>query len=227
MPAFTATPRTIIGIGSLLSERSPRLTFPDLKNFKLARIKDHRRLFQHPAAIFFERGIANKETREFSSLSAEPCAGAGFIAAVFDVPMTEQQRHDFALREEEFELLEVPFYDLSTGAEAGRGLMCHAASDAFYLERWGSEVFASKYGAHGLTSIWDEWRKPDSGILPCPVYLRHCVLAATKAGEVALDSFLDETLLVDRTTTLRGYLRNNPQVMETQPPPELVGRYSG
>ena len=58
-------------------------------------------------------------------------------------------------------------------------------------------------------------------------YLRHCVLAVTKAGPAALDSFLDETFLVDRATPLRDYLAANPQVMETLPPPSLEGRYSG
>ena len=58
-------------------------------------------------------------------------------------------------------------------------------------------------------------------------YLRHCVLAVTQAGPAALDSFLDETLLVDRVTKLRAYLLAHPHVMVTLPPPDLVGRYSG
>ena len=63
--------------------------------------------------------------------------------------------------------------------------------------------------------------RPDAG------YLRHCVLAVTKAGPAALDSFLDETFLVDRETPLRSYLDAHPYVMETLPPESLVGRYSG
>jgi hypothetical protein len=43
----------------------------------------------------------------------------------------------------------------------------------------------------------------------------------------ASDSFLDETFLCDRSTTLREYLAATPAVMATAPPPELVGRYSG
>ena len=46
-------------------------------------------------------------------------------------------------------------------------------------------------------------------------------------GHVCLDSFLDETFLVDRQTTIRQYLQDNPQVLETRPPPELEQRYSG
>ena len=62
---------------------------------------------------------------------------------------------------------------------------------------------------------------------PCPVYLRHCVLAAEKCGDAARDSFLDETFLVDRSTTVRQHLAAHPEVMATRPPPELEGRYSG
>ena len=46
---------TILGFGSLLSEQSSRLTFPDLENFRLVRVPNYRRLMQHPASIFFQR----------------------------------------------------------------------------------------------------------------------------------------------------------------------------
>ena len=35
---------TILGFGSLLSEQSSRLTFPDLENFRLVRVPNYRRL---------------------------------------------------------------------------------------------------------------------------------------------------------------------------------------
>jgi hypothetical protein len=53
------------------------------------------------------------------------------------------------------------------------------------------------------------------------------VLAATKLGSACLDSFLDQTFLVDRTTPLRRYLEYHPEVMSTLPPPELAERYGG
>lgn len=78
------------------------------------------------------------------------------------------------------------------------------------------------------------------------MYLRHCVLAAQSCGGVAYDSFMDQTFLADRKTTIREvrntpalpcvacthvvliqYLADNPSIMLEQPPPELVGRYSG
>ena len=72
----TPTPNkmiTILGFGSLLSERSSRMTFPDLVNFRLGRIPNYRRVFRQPTSLFFRHGIANLETKEMASLSAEAC----------------------------------------------------------------------------------------------------------------------------------------------------------
>ena len=60
---------TIVGFGSLLSERSSRMTFPDLQNFRLGRVPNYRRAFSHPASNFFQRGISNMKKLEMSSLS--------------------------------------------------------------------------------------------------------------------------------------------------------------
>jgi hypothetical protein len=48
---------TLVGFGSLLSETSSRTTFPTLSNFRLGRVQGFRRVFRHPAAIFYERGM--------------------------------------------------------------------------------------------------------------------------------------------------------------------------
>lgn len=140
--------QSIIGFGSLLSEASARVTFPHLRGFRLARVVGWRRVFRHAAAIFFERGIANPKTKEISSLSAERAGeDCGFVVSVFDVEVeggdNEAFMEDFKRREEEFELVEAPFYDLETGTKVlGTGLLCSASTDASYIERWG-QVSAS------------------------------------------------------------------------------------
>ena len=58
------------------------------------------------AAIFVERGIADLESLQFCSLSAEPCEGASFVCTVFEVEDEGMDR--FREREEEFELVNVP-----------------------------------------------------------------------------------------------------------------------
>ena len=248
---------TILGLGSLLSERSSRTTFPDLVDFRLGRISNrYRRVFGHPASIFFQRGLANIETKEFSSLSAEefvpedPDAKyqGGFICSVFEVPR-EQVYKDaegsdgeivtkptgaFLEREEEFDIVEVPYMEISEidgtakgfPLEAKKGTLCTRYTDEGFVERWGQRRFEENYGKYNIRTIWG-W-EPDSGLLPCRVYLRHCYLAAQSMGPKCFDSFLDETFLVDRTTTIREYIHQNPGLIEnTIPPPGFEERYSG
>ena len=81
----------IVGFGSLLSADSAALTCPGVRNFRLGRVRGWRRVFGHPAHIFFARGIANPATREIASLCAEPAPdpSQGFVMAAFEVPTSE------------------------------------------------------------------------------------------------------------------------------------------
>jgi hypothetical protein len=133
----------------------------------------------------------------------------------------------FLEREEEFDIITVPCFPVDPVSQkviAGpsqQGVICQRGSDELYIQRWGQDRFQEYYGQYGIQTIWN-WTE---GLRPCPVYLRHCYLAAEKLG--CLDSFLDETYLVDRTTKLRYYMRENPKILEERPPPELASRYSG
>ena len=241
-----STKITILGLGSLLSERSARTTFPNLSNFRLGRVPNYRRVFGHPASIFFSRGIANMETKEISSLSAEYVnpndngegsrniqQSSGFICSIFEVP-NDDMMHDgipsraFMEREEEFNIIEVEYIELESSQSEKQqnvGILCTSSTDEAYIERWGKQRFEDNYRKYGIERIWG-WPY-DSGLRPCAVYLRHCYLAAKSMGEICLNSFLDETYLVDRTTTVRQYLEQHPEVLSTMPPESLVGRYSG
>lgn len=221
---------TVLGFGSLLSERSSRTTFPDLQNFRLGRVPNYRRVFGHPASIFFQRGIANLETKEMSSLTAEYAGeGSSFICSIFEVPNKDMMEDGvpseaFLEREEEFDIVTVPYVELKDG-NSGVGILCTASTDDAYLKKWGQKRFEQHYGQYGVATIWG-WAK-DSGLRPCPLYLRHCVLAARSMGDECYNSFLDDTFLVDRTTPLRTYLKDHPQIMSMEPPPELAARYYG
>ena len=67
-----------------------------------------------------------------------------------------------------------------------------------YIRTWGEERFTRKWHDNGLETIWNY--TPDSGVRPCAVYLRHCVLAAERMGAACYASFLDDTYFVDRST---------------------------
>ena len=265
---------TILGFGSLLSLKSARLTFPSLKNFRYGRVPNHRRVFSHPASIFFQRGIANLDTLEISSLSCEYVKGHSFVCSVFEVAdeglsVYQDISEDtarmwipsqaFLEREEEFEIAMVPYDELTLSANKNNGtdvvdsnvadtsltmpkmgLICRRSTDEAYISLWGKDHFERQYLKYGVQTIWN-WSQ-DSGLRPCPIYLRHCVLASrstkirgmndcspdVESGDgVCYSSFLDETYLIDRETSVRKYLSKYPAIMNLEPPEELRDRYGG
>ncbi|KAF8035138.1 hypothetical protein BT93_C1238 [Corymbia citriodora subsp. variegata] len=90
------------------SERSARSTFPDLVDFRVARLDRFWRVFAHVAPIFFERGIAKPESKEISSLSVEPCDGEILMVTVFEIKKSKIPA--FIRRELEFRFLAVSCY---------------------------------------------------------------------------------------------------------------------
>lgn len=236
-------PTTILAYGALLSESSARLTFPQLANFRLVRIRGYRRVFGHPHLFLISQNVVDlaDPSLRLASLSAEKVVishytspaeedAAGFVVAAFDVELDEEQRHAFMERERAYQFAKVPYYDIDSDCVAlprGRGLICLAGSNDEELP----EVLRSVRDRirHQLgQGVWN-W-KCDSGLLPADVYLRHCLLAVEKAGPIAIQSFINETYLADRKTTVAEYLdmdNNRERVMAARPPDHLTKRFSG
>lgn len=214
---------TICGFGSLLSERSARSTFPDLINFRVAKLSGFRRVFAHAAPIFFERGIAKPETKEISSSSVEPCEGETLIVTLFEIQRSEIPA--FIQREHEFRFLAVIPETLNGLFYINPAVICTRYSDEEYLKnrcKGDKDIFFQRYGRYNIDKIWRD------DIYPCRVYLRHCVLAAQNLGDQAYDNFLDHTFLGDRSTTIREYLSTTGSgIMEEEPPELLKERYGG
>ncbi|CAN6360419.1 unnamed protein product [Urochloa humidicola] len=214
---------SVIGFGSLLSERSARSTFPDLEGFRVAALRGFRRVFAHVAPIFFERGIAVEATKEFSSLSVEPCDGEMIVVTVFEIK--EEEVPAFIEREHEFRFLAVVPEGLDGVPFANQAVVCARYSDEEYFKercQGSKEVYNQRYGRFNIDKIWRD------DILPCRLYLRHCVLAAKNLGEPAHSNFLDHTYLGDRKTTIREYLATTGAgIMEEEPPESLKSRYGG
>ncbi|KAJ1692080.1 hypothetical protein LUZ63_008778 [Rhynchospora breviuscula] len=214
---------SICGFGSLLSICSARSTFPHLINFRLAQLPRFRRVFAHVAPIFFERGIANPHTGEISSLSVEPCQEEFLIVTVFEINI-----HDvpsFIKREEEFRFLAVFPEGLDGTPFPNRAVLCARYSDEEYFQvrcQGSKEIYHERYGRYNIQKIWRD------DILPCRIYLRHCILAAKNLGEPAYSNFLDHTYISDRKTTIRQYLATDGAgIMEEEPPESLKTRYGG
>ncbi|CAK9138941.1 unnamed protein product [Ilex paraguariensis] len=214
---------SVCGFGSLLSERSARSTFPNLINFRVAKLNDFRRVFAHVTPIFFERGIANPETKEISSLSVEPCEGESLIVTVFEIQRSEIPA--LVEREHEFRFLAVIPETLNGLLYTSAAVLCTRYSDEEYFQnrcKGNQDIYYERYGQFDIHKIWRD------DILPCRVYLRHCVLAAKNLGDTAYDNFLDHTFLGDRKTTIRKYLATKGLgIMEEEPPEMLKSRYGG
>ncbi|KAL2341732.1 hypothetical protein Fmac_009672 [Flemingia macrophylla] len=207
----------------LSAERSARSTFPDLANFRTARLNGFRRVFAHVAPVFFERGIANPQTMEISSLSVEPCDGETLVVTVFEI--TKSEIPDFIKREVEFRFLAVLPETLDGKSFDIPAVLCARYSDEEFFNircKGNKEIYFQQYGRWNIDKIWRD------DVLPCRVYLRHCVLAAKNLGETAYNNFLEHTYLSDRKTTIREYLATTGAgIMEEQPPESVRHRYEG
>jgi hypothetical protein len=220
---------TVAGFGSLLSETSARSTFPELQNFRMGHVSGYRRVFAHACDIFFTRGIARPETKEISSLSVEEHHESEIVVTLFEIEATPDSIEAFIQREHEFKFCAVSTRQLDDdgklllpATDDRPAVICARNTDENYRKtRCPPEEWERRYGKHGLTSIWRD------DVLPCRVYMRHCVLAATKLGPIAEASFLDGTVLADRSTTVRQWLEKNPEIMDELPPPSLAQRYAG
>ncbi|KAL3945439.1 MAG: hypothetical protein SGBAC_000492 [Bacillariaceae sp.] len=231
--AAATNPTTILGYGSLLSEDSARVTFPDLSNFRLVRLRCMRRVFAHPHLFLVSEGLVDPDTSFcLASLSTEPCDAMeiGFVAAAFDVNLDDEQRLAFVKREPDYSIVTAPYYDIKEHSDKGhsteKGILCIGCKSDDELPSFLDEP-RHQLAAVGRT-VWS-WGT-DSGLLPADMYLRHCLLAVKKAGEKAEQSFLDETYLVDRKTTLREYLSRDgceERVMGSNPPQRLLKRFNG
>eukprot|EP00252_Welwitschia_mirabilis_P016631 TRINITY_DN3676_c0_g1_i2.p1 TRINITY_DN3676_c0_g1~~TRINITY_DN3676_c0_g1_i2.p1 ORF type:complete len:240 (+),score=29.62 TRINITY_DN3676_c0_g1_i2:164-883(+) len=214
---------SICGFGSLLSEKSAKSTFPDLRNFRIGALRGFRRVFAHTAPIFFERGIARPETGEISSLSVEPCLGEYIIVTIFEIHKSKVP--DFIEREHEFRFVVSVPEDLSGDSFPDPAIVCCRYSDEEYFQnrcRGNKELFHHRYGRFNIEKIWRD------DVLPCRVYLRHCVLAAKNLGEMAYNNFLDHTFLADRKTSIRQYLASGGSgILDEEPPEQLKERYGG
>jgi|TARA_B100001540_G_scaffold270314_1_gene253432 hypothetical protein len=221
----------VVGFGSLLSRNSALFTAPNLRDFRVVRVHGYRRVFAHTSPIFFERNIANAETREIASLSVEEAKEHSFIGCRFEIPLKEYPA--LAVREAEFNFTGVETRDISTNEVVGESLSvcCVRGSDEVYTRKYCTKVLEGdencecvkcKLKTFGEPMIWT-----DELILPTRTYCRHCVLAARGLGKVIEDDFLDNTFLADRKTRLREHLEKDPSILEELPPESLAVRYGG
>jgi hypothetical protein len=168
---------------------------------------------------------------------------------------TYTPKKEFVQREEEFAIIPVPYLEeewnangpttkitaattvgdinnsnnskSSTQTMTRVGMMCARSSDELYFQKWGPDHFQVRYQQYGINTIWNY--PTSSSIKPCTIYLYHCYKAAQSMGLDCFNSFLDDTYLIDRATTIRQYVHElHPTLFDNiQIPKELQDRYCG
>ncbi|KAL2338999.1 hypothetical protein Fmac_013445 [Flemingia macrophylla] len=214
---------SICGYGSLLSETSARSTFPQLVNFRIARLTGFRRLFTAVGGLFFRTGVADIKTQEIAGLSVEPYENEIISVAVFQIKKTEIPV--FIEREREYRFLSVVPESLDGKPFTNPAVLCASYTDEEFFKfrcSEGREKYFEQFGEYKIHKIWRD------DVLPCRVYLRHCVLAAKGHGDEVYNNFLDHTFLADRRTTIRQYFEKvGTNIMKEEPPESLKTRYGG
>lgn len=212
---------TVIGFGSLLAESSARETIPNLINFRLVRVDGYRRIFNKVGVSFLYRYSmpGNPEARNaaIASCSTEVDPHNAFIGCAFDCPAPDfpalyDREHRFRWVEASFQVLKLDGHQ--TDEATGTGRMCTQYTDADYRLNKCVTVaeYESRVGQYYGGKIWRE------DILPFPVYLKHCLDAASSHGTAVYQNFLESSFLADGVTTIKAFLQANPSYLDVDLP---------
>ncbi len=190
---------SVVGFGSLLSERSARDTVPGLKNYRLVRVDGYRRIFNKVGILFIAGHGQAPDSLEVSSCSTELCSDTSIIVAQFDCPV--DQFGELYEREHRYRWIQVEARGLDGSAQPP-ARMCTGYSDLEYrLNKCVTdEEYHDRVGRHYQGKIWR------NDILPFPRYLKFCLVSAASHGDAVLDNFIDTSFLADGETSIREYL---------------------
>ena len=198
---------TVVGYGSLLSERSAKETVPGLKNFQLVTVPGYRRIFNKVGVSFIHRyGLAQSDSH-IASCSTQVDTHTEIIGCAFDVIADEFK--GLYEREHRFQWVNVQCFTTDGRGIAGR--MCTQSSDEFYrLNKCVTDdVYHHYVGQYYSGKIWR------NDILPFPVYLNHCLQAAREHGQRVYENFIHTTYLADAKTTIAELLIQQPEYLNT------------
>lgn len=188
---------TIIGFGSLLSERSARSTTPSLTNYRLVTVPGYRRIFNKAGIVFVHRFGASPDDRAIASCATRHDGTTTLICCAFDIPAAEFAALDE--REHRYRWADVDFVTRRGGR--GRGLMCTESTDEAYRVKCGSaEDYERRVGQYYRGKIWRD------DLLPFPMYLDFCLDAARGHGAEVAENFLDTSYIADGVTSIRQYM---------------------
>ncbi|XP_014507090.1 uncharacterized protein LOC106766839 isoform X2 [Vigna radiata var. radiata] len=188
---------SICGYGSLLSERSARSTFPNLVNFRIARLTGFRRLFNAVGALFFTHGVANIKT---------------------EIPA-------FIEREREYRFLAVVPQSLDGKPFTNPAVLCASYSDEEFFKfkcTEGKEKYFERYGKYKIHKIWRDDVLPCRVYLRhCALGAKS--LGEEVYNNFLDHTFLGDR----KTTIRQYFEKVGSKIMEEEPPQSLKTRYGG
>lgn len=186
---------TIIGLGSLLSEKSALRTCPEMKNFRYASISGYKRIFNKTDTYSARLGRIPKNNKKFACISAVPSTEINeMYVSVFNISVRDWGA--FLQREFEYRLVEIPFTEIDSG-EKGYGIVCMGdfnddqeceiiiKADPLRCARW------KNYKAVCSEPIWRY------DLEPAPYYLRYCLFIIRHSRPEFLDNFMSTTFIAD------------------------------
>ncbi|XP_017974212.1 PREDICTED: uncharacterized protein LOC18603560 isoform X2 [Theobroma cacao] len=229
---FLRIPSPIMNSNSKLAETQPELTqLDDLSDFeKLLSPSGHISICGF-GSLLSERSarstFPNLLNFRVANLNGFRRVFAHVAPIFFDrgIAKLETKISAFMERELEFRFLAVLPETLDGEPFSNPAVLCARYSDEEFFQircKGSKDIYCQHYGRYNIDKIWRD------DILPCRVYLRHCVLAAKNLSDVAYNNFVDHTFLGDRTTTIRTYLATTGSgIMEEEPPESLKSRYGG
>lgn len=153
---------SVLGYGSLLSERSARETVPGLKNFRLVRVPGYRRIFNKVGVVFLSRHGADPEARQIASCATQAHPEAEIICSQFECSDAEfAQLYE---REHRFQWVEVESVDAE--GQRARGRICTESSDDYYRrQKCRNEAeYQQRVGQYYTGKLWRNDILPFPGI---------------------------------------------------------------
>lgn len=195
---------SFIGFGSLLSEKSARITCPNLSNFRLAKVKGYRRIFNFVHPLLIAENSLQDVQMKLSGLNAYPCEQTELVVSVFDIPNAEWPQ--LKSREVGYNIKLTTYEELSS----------HHKGQAYICEGYPCDNTMAKDHPEFINSVREYYTesiiRPD--LLPMPLYLKHCLDAARNHNEDVYNNFLDTSYLGDGITTIRKYLEQTPEALQ-------------
>ena len=195
--------RRIIGYGSLVSEDSARGTCPNLKDFQLGYIKGYRRIFDLVAShSITNHGVDPSEKTLASCYAAPHKTAPNMLISSFEI--SNEKFVPLLSRECEYYAEQTTIYSID-GRPNGTGdiFVGFGNDEAMYAAK-GKDVIQRLWPAY-----WQKYKGPYYGAdkLPCPIYLKKCLVPYSNIGQEALNNFIDTSALANETP-LRQYLKD-------------------